>query len=64
MKSTKSKKVYVAGTRDRLFVVRNIYDNGWALVDKRGNYYANEKEPKQIIKHIDASIKKGIYETR
>lgn len=64
MKSTKSKKVYVAGTRNCIFVIRNIYDNGWALIDKRGNYYANEKEPKQIIKHIDAFIKKGTYEIR
>ncbi len=64
MKNKKLKKVFINGSRVRLFLVRNIYDNGWALVDSKGNYYANEKNPNEIIKHIDKFVQIGEYQLK
>jgi hypothetical protein len=57
----KSKKVYVAGTRDRLFVSQNLDKNQWLLVDKRGNVYENSSSADDIIKHIDKFVEQGKY---
>jgi len=59
----KEKKVYVTGTRDRLFVVFG-YNNDWLLVDRRGNYYERADTIAEIEKHIDEFIEKGTYTTK
>ncbi|KKQ23035.1 MAG: hypothetical protein A3G45_01555 [Candidatus Staskawiczbacteria bacterium RIFCSPLOWO2_12_FULL_37_15] len=64
LKKRKPKKVYCIGTRECLFVVKNLTDDGWALVDRRGNYYTNCKSPDEIIEHIDKLVEKGEYELK
>lgn len=61
-------KVCVAGTRDRLFVVRSIRscDAGegcWFLSDRRGNSYCHGT-PGEIYAHIDEMVEIGKYELR
>jgi len=62
--SYKPRRIIVTQTHERIFLVRNIHGNGWALVGKRGNYYANEKNIRKVIQHIDQFLKSGKYELK
>jgi len=57
----KIKKVYVTGTRDRLFLSKSYDERLWMLVDRRGNVYESSNYVDVIIEHIDNYVKQGIY---
>ncbi|GAB6391542.1 MAG: hypothetical protein MdMp014T_0915 [Treponematales bacterium] len=61
-------KVFVAGTRDRLFVASSIRfceagEGRWFLTDRRGNSYCHGT-PDEIYTHIDEMVEIGKYELR
>jgi hypothetical protein len=59
-------RIFVAGTRDRLFVVRSMWEREegkWLLVDRRRNAYFHGL-PEEILDHIEVMVSKGEYELR
>lgn len=57
----KEKKVYVAGTRDRLYISKSYDENLYLLVDRRGNVYESSESADDILKHIDDFVERGKY---
>ena len=62
-KKERSKKIYVTGTKDRLYM-KERYDGTWVLIDRRENYYASAEKPEGIYKQIDEYLEQGIVELR